>query len=89
MVPPPTCCGLRFSPEFLAAARLRRAGIRVAVDVSNERLGAKIRNARLTRVPYIGVIGAKEQEGRGLAVHVPPSAHDAPPRHGPSRSQGE
>lgn len=51
-----------------AAAELRAAGFRVSVDVSNERLGAKIRNARLTRVPYIGVIGAKEQEGHGLAV---------------------
>ncbi|HJL30428.1 MAG TPA: threonine--tRNA ligase, partial [Polyangiaceae bacterium LLY-WYZ-15_(1-7)] len=47
---------------------LVRRGFRVSADTSNERLGAKIRSARLMRVPYIGVIGAKEQEGRGLAL---------------------
>ncbi|MEM9070333.1 MAG: threonine--tRNA ligase [Myxococcota bacterium] len=51
-----------------AAAELRAKGFRVRCDLTNERLGAKIRAARLTRVPYIGVIGAKEQEGRGLAI---------------------
>ncbi|MFT5355863.1 MAG: threonyl-tRNA synthetase [Polyangiales bacterium] len=50
------------------AAELRAAGFRVKVDDANERLGAKIRAARLMRVPYIGVIGQKEAEGRGLAI---------------------
>ena len=50
------------------AAELRSAGFRVKVDDANERLGAKIRAARLMRVPYIGVIGQKEAEGRGLAI---------------------
>ncbi len=49
-------------------ATLRRAGHRVTVDLSSDKLGAKIRNARLTRVPYIGVIGQKEVEGRGVAL---------------------
>ena len=47
---------------------LRREGFRVGADLSNDRLGAKIRNARLLRVPYVGVIGGKEVEGRGLAL---------------------
>ncbi|MBX3251622.1 MAG: threonine--tRNA ligase [Myxococcales bacterium] len=51
-----------------AAKELRRKGLRVSVDTSNERLGAKIRAARLMRVPYIGVVGAKEVEGRGLQL---------------------
>lgn len=51
-----------------AADVLRARGFRVVVDDSSERLGAKIRAARLMRVPYIGVVGAKEVEGRGLAV---------------------
>lgn len=50
------------------ATELRAAGFRVKVDDANERLGAKIRAARLMRVPYIGVIGQKEAEGRGLAI---------------------
>ncbi|MEM9863037.1 MAG: threonine--tRNA ligase [Myxococcota bacterium] len=51
-----------------AASRLRAEGFRVELDLDNERLGAKVRAARLTRVPYIGVIGQKEAEGQGLAV---------------------
>ncbi len=49
-------------------AELRAEGLRVRSDLSNERLGAKIRAARLMRVPYIGVIGAKERESHGLAL---------------------
>jgi threonyl-tRNA synthetase len=51
-----------------AAKVLESKGIRVAIDLSNDKLGAKIRNARLARVPYLGVIGQKESEGRGLAI---------------------
>jgi threonyl-tRNA synthetase len=51
-----------------AAALLRKEGFRVTVDLSRDRLGAKIRNGRLMRIPYIGVIGEAEVEGRGLAV---------------------
>ena len=51
-----------------AAAELRKAGVRVQVDDSSERLGAKIRAARLMRVPYVGVVGSKEVEARGLGV---------------------
>jgi threonyl-tRNA synthetase len=51
-----------------AAKELRKQGFRVTVDDSHERLGSKIRDARLRRVPYIGVVGAKEAEGRGLQI---------------------
>ena len=51
-----------------AAVELRKAGIRVQVDLSNDKLGAKIRQARMMRVPYLGVVGQKEAEGRGLAI---------------------
>ena len=51
-----------------AAAELRKAGVRVTVDDSSERLGSKIRAGRLMRVPYIGVVGGKEAEARGLGV---------------------
>ncbi len=51
-----------------AAKVLRAQGFRVTVDKTNDRLGAKIRNGRLKRIPFIGVIGKSEVEGRGLAI---------------------
>jgi threonyl-tRNA synthetase len=41
---------------------LRQAGIRVQQDFRNEKLGFKIREAQLQRVPYMFVIGEKEVE---------------------------
>jgi threonyl-tRNA synthetase len=55
------------SAEATAAA-LADVGVRVAVDRSNEKVGAKIRNARLDRVPYMLVIGAKEVEEGTVSV---------------------
>jgi len=48
--------------------QLQERGFRVTADLSSDKLGAKIRHARLMRVPYLGVIGQKEVEGDGLAV---------------------
>ncbi|MDO8513534.1 MAG: threonine--tRNA ligase [bacterium] len=42
--------------------KLINQGIRVDVDMSNETLGKKIRNAELQKIPYILVIGPKEAE---------------------------
>jgi threonyl-tRNA synthetase len=50
------------------AAKLADLGVRVAVDRTNEKVGAKIRNARLDRVPYMLVIGAKEVEEGTVSV---------------------
>jgi threonyl-tRNA synthetase len=47
------------------AGALRGAGLRVGVDDSDDRMGAKIRNAQLQRVPYMLVVGDREVE-RGL-----------------------
>ncbi|MDU6040748.1 MAG: threonine--tRNA ligase [Clostridium butyricum] len=38
-------------------------GIRVEIDQRNEKIGYKIREARNERVPYIVIIGEKEEEG--------------------------
>ncbi len=51
-----------------AAEILRKAGVRVTVDTSPDKLGAKVRNARNMRIPYRAVIGEKEAEGRSLAI---------------------
>ncbi len=49
-------------------SHLIERGVRVTSDLGKDKLGAKIRNARLMRVPYLAVIGEKEVEGRGLAI---------------------
>jgi threonyl-tRNA synthetase len=46
---------------------LREAGLRVESDLRNEKLGLKIREATLSHVPYMLVLGDKEVEGRGVA----------------------
>lgn len=48
--------------------KLRAEGLRVEVDVRNEKIGYKIREARNERVNYIGVIGEKEVESGQLQV---------------------
>ncbi len=41
-------------------ARLKQEGIRVEKDIRNEKLGLKIREAELQKIPYMLVLGAKE-----------------------------
>lgn len=41
---------------------LRAAGIRADVDLGNEKLGAKIRDAELQKVPYMLVVGPRDAE---------------------------
>ena len=48
--------------------KLRENRIRVELDESNEKVGYKIRKAQLEKVPYMLVLGAKEQEGNLVAV---------------------
>lgn len=48
--------------------KLSNEGLRVEVDVRNEKIGYKIREARNERVSYIGVIGEKEMESGTLTV---------------------
>jgi threonyl-tRNA synthetase len=47
---------------------LREKGLRVDVDLSSDKLGAKIRNARLSRYPYLLVVGPKEAESGAVGV---------------------
>jgi threonyl-tRNA synthetase len=42
------------------ADRLKEAGLRVELDDSNEKLGAKIRNAQLSKIPFMLIVGEKE-----------------------------
>jgi len=49
-------------------ARLADAGLRVTIDRSSDKIGAKIRLSRLDRVPYMLVIGAREEEEGTVSV---------------------
>jgi len=49
------------------AAFLARQGLRARADTSSDKLGAKKRNARLMRVPYIVVVGDREAAERKVA----------------------
>ena len=48
--------------------KLKSRKIRVELDDSNEKIGYKIRKAQLEKVPYMLVLGAKEQENKAVAV---------------------
>ena len=50
------------------AAKLEDAGLRVEVDIRNEKIGYKLREARNERVSYICVIGEKEVNANSVSV---------------------
>jgi len=50
------------------AARLREAGVHVTVDVRNEKVSRKIRDAELEKIPYMLVIGDREAESGSASV---------------------
>ena len=47
---------------------LKANGIRSSVDGRSEKIGYKIREARLAKVPYMLVVGAKEEEDQVVSV---------------------
>ena len=47
---------------------LKAAGIRAEFDKRDEKVGYKIRDARNQRIPYILVVGEKEQESGSVTV---------------------
>ncbi len=50
--------------------RLSDAGLRVELDDSRDRMQGKIRRAQLQKVPYMLIIGAREQETEAVAVRT-------------------
>lgn len=49
-------------------AELETSGFRVSVDDRSEKIGYKIREAQMEKVPYMLVLGDKEQEAGAVAV---------------------
>lgn len=61
------------SNKFVAYAldlekKFRSEKLRVEVDLSDEKLGYKIRNAQLSKVPYMFVVGEKEASTHSVSV---------------------
>ncbi|MDR3333202.1 MAG: threonine--tRNA ligase [Synergistaceae bacterium] len=49
-------------------ASLKKLGVRTERDVRDEKLGKKIRDAQMDKIPYMLVIGAREAENRTVSV---------------------
>ncbi|NYT74940.1 threonine--tRNA ligase [Halomonas sp. QX-2] len=50
--------------------RLQKSGLRVKADLRNEKIGFKIREHTLQKVPYLLVVGDKEVEADSVAVRT-------------------
>ena len=48
--------------------KLKDAGIRAEIDNRNEKIGYRIREAQLSKVPYMVIVGANEQENATISV---------------------
>jgi threonyl-tRNA synthetase len=64
---------LPISDKFLdyaksVAGKLKKSDIRAEVDDRNEKIGKKIRDTELMRVPYMLVVGEKEMNENKVAV---------------------
>jgi threonyl-tRNA synthetase len=53
-----------------AAREMARAGLRVDTDLGNNTVNYKVRDAEMQKIPYIIVIGDKEEEAKTYAVRV-------------------
>lgn len=58
--------------EYVASvvAQLKAQGIRVKADIRNEKIGFKIREHTMKKVPYLLVVGEKEKESGNVAVRT-------------------
>ena len=67
------CVVMTISERFVDYAReihqlLKSKGIRSEFNDQNDKIGAKIRQARLEKVPYMLVIGEREMTSRTVAI---------------------
>ena len=49
-------------------SQLKKSALRVETDLRNEKIGAKIRDAQLEKIPYMVVVGDKEAESKTISV---------------------
>ena len=72
---PVQCVVMTISERFVSYAKevrnlLESQQIRVGLDDRDDKIGAKIREARLQLVPYMFIIGEREVENRTVSVRV-------------------
>ena len=70
---PVQCVVMTISQKFVDYATevqnlLLKMNCRVVLDNSDDKIGAKIRQARLQRVPYMLIIGERERDNRNVSV---------------------
>ena len=65
----PVSDGQREYAESVAAT-LKKAGYRVEIDQSGERLSRQIRNAELEKIPVSAILGKREVENQSLSVRI-------------------
>ncbi len=53
---------------YKVSAALKEAGVRAELDDRSERLGAKIRQGEMEKVPYLLVVGGQEEEAGTVAI---------------------
>ena len=59
----------KFAPYAAeVVAKLKEAGVRVELDGRNEKIGYKIREAQVQKIPYMLVVGEKEMESNTIGV---------------------
>ena len=51
-------------------AKLEKVGVRCETDLRNEKIGYKIREAQMQKIPYMLVVGDKEKEAGAVAVRT-------------------
>ena len=51
-----------------AAKELKKAGFRVECDIRKESMGAKIKDARNMRIPFMAVVGDKEMQNNTFSI---------------------
>jgi threonyl-tRNA synthetase len=56
----------KFAQEV--AARLEGQGLRVKRNLGGEKIGAKIRDAEMEKIPYMVILGKKEEEEKSVSV---------------------
>lgn len=49
-------------------AELKQAGIRAGIDERNEKLGYKIRESQVQKIPYVLVLGDQEEQEEAVNV---------------------
>jgi threonyl-tRNA synthetase len=53
---------------FDVVAQLKKAGIRADIDVSDDRMQKKVRNAQLQKIPFMLIAGEEDMQANALSI---------------------